>query len=205
MIKYETLIVCPREITLTEVYPAPTGSSVHANSDAQEELSGRAIPLQDALANQAPRIVTDAGNSVALKLGGSVSVTSEVDTYVMSLDVVDDRPSACTLNFVTLLSSKCTGLTQFAVVLDDHCAETRIVPKEQYRVLSFGKFEPVTYTTLPPEIAIPVGVTELSVTAARDVNVSALLTKLPFCFTLALNTAAVEIGSSVTTSAELTK
>ena len=66
-------------------------------------------------------------------------------------------------------------------------------------------FEPVTNTTLPPEIAIPVGVTELSVTAARDANVSALLTKLPFCFTLALNTAAVEIGSSVTTSAELTK
>ena len=79
---------------------------MHANSDAQVELSERAIPSQDALANQAPRIVTDAGNSVALKLGGSVSVISEVDTYVMSLDVVDDRPSACTLNFVLVLSTR---------------------------------------------------------------------------------------------------
>jgi hypothetical protein len=66
-------------------------------------------------------------------------------------------------------------------------------------------FEPVTYTTLPPEVAIPVGVTKLSVTAAREVNVSALLTKLPFCFTFAPNTAAVDTGSSVTISAELTK
>jgi hypothetical protein len=80
LIKYEILIVCPREMTLTEVYPTPTGSIEHENSDAHKELSERAVPSHDALASQAPRIVTDAGNSVALKLGGSVSVTAEVDT-----------------------------------------------------------------------------------------------------------------------------
>jgi hypothetical protein len=92
------------------------------------------------------------------------------------------------------------------VVLDDQSAEIITVPNEHDKPLSFGMFEPVTDTTLPPEMAIPlglIGLLEANSIAAREVNVSALLVKFPFAFTRAMYTLAVDGESSDTIRAEL--
>ena len=125
----------------------------------------------------------------------------DVDTYATVVDP-EANPSACIRNGV-VVPSKCTGLTHVAVVLDDQSAEIIMVPNEHDKLLSFGIFEPVTDTTLPPEVAIPLGLMEVNPIAARDVNVSALLVKLPFAFTRATYTFAVDGESSDTIRAEL--
>ena len=113
-------------------------------------------------------------------------------------------PSAKMRNSVEL-SRVWTGLTQFISVLEDHCAETSIVPNKHDRLLSFGMLLPVTSITLPPDPANAFGVIEIRVAGARDVNVNLLLVKLPFIFTSAAKTAASLAGNSDTMSAELTK
>lgn len=125
----------------------------------------------------------------------------DVDTYVTIVDP-EASPSACIRNGVEV-PSKCTGLTHVAVVLDDQSAEIITVPNEHDKPLSFGMFEPVTDTTLPPEMAIPLGLMEVNSIAAREVNVSALLVKFPFAFTRAMYTLAVDGESSDTIRAEL--
>ena len=106
----------------------------------------------------------------------------DVDTYATVVDP-EANPSACIRNGV-VVPSKCTGLTHVAVVLDDQSAEIIMVPNEH---------------------DIPLGLMEVNPIAARDVNVSALLVKLPFAFTRAMYTFAVDGESSDTIRAELWK
>ena len=87
--------------------------------------------------------------------------------------------------------------------IDPYNTDRDEVTNEHDKLLSFGIFEPLTDTPLPPEVALTLGLMEVNPIAARDVNVSALLVKLPFAFTRAMYTFAVDGESSDTIRAEL--